>query len=387
MKILVAAARAPWPPHRGDQLRLRQIVEALAAEHEVTLLAPAAAGEPPAPRVRREVYRERPAALAAAAAAARGMLRGWPLQSLPFHQPELGRRLRELVPRHDRVVLLLARLLPHLEDAAGLPLAVDFIDCLSLNAASRAGVDRPWLRPLLQREATRLRGAEGHLLAAAQTALVVCDRDRQAMAAAHPELSTRLGVVPIAVPVTERADAGGATATPGAILLTGNLGYFPNRDAVRWFVREVWPRLRRERRDARLVIAGDRPPRALARLVGASGAVLVPRPPDMRALLRTAAVAVAPLRCGSGVPIKVLDAWAAGAPVVASPFATAGIAGERERDLLVATTPADWVTQIGRALDDAPLRAQLAEGGRARLAELLPERVYPALRRLLTAGR
>ena len=166
-------------------------------------------------------------------------------------------------------------------------------------------------------------------------------------------------------------------------MLTGNLGYFPNRDAARFLLAEVWPRLRRARPDLRLVVAGDRPPSSLARRLAAAGATLATRPPDLRALLAEATVAVAPLRCGSGVPLKVLDAWAAGVPVVASSFAAAGADGEPERDLLVADAPHEWEAQVTRLLDDAGLRARLVEAGRARLAALTPERVYPLLRRLV----
>ena len=127
---------------------------------------------PPA-NVRRETYPSRPAAVAALLAAP-GALRGWPLQALPFAQPQLGRRLRELAPRHDLVVLQLARLLPHLEDALGAPLVVDLIDCLSLNAGTRARFDLFFWRPLLRAEARRLAAAERRLVEASRTALVVC---------------------------------------------------------------------------------------------------------------------------------------------------------------------------------------------------------------------
>ena len=397
MKVLVATGRPPWPPWRGDQLRARQLVEALAGAHEVTWLAPAASGEPaPPPNVRREPYAVRPAA-AAALLAAPGALRGWPLQALPFAQPQLGRRLRELAPRHDVVVLQLARLLPHLDDAigtrdpkgaragAGPPLVVDLIDCLSLNAATRARFDRVFWRPLLRAEARRLANAERRLIEASRTALVVCERDRRALVDGADARAERLAVAPIAMPAVNpsTAPAPASWSSGATVMLTGNLGYFPNRDAASFVLAEVWPRLQHARRDLRLVVAGDRPPSALARRLAAAGATLVARPPDLRTLLATATIAVAPLRCGSGVPLKVLDAWAAGVPVVASSFAAAGADAAPERDLLVADTPEQWEAQVTRLLDDAALRARLVEAGRARLAELTPERVYPLLRRLV----
>lgn len=431
MKVLLATGRPAWPPWRGDQLRARQLAEALAAEHEVTWLSPlapggavtrlspsaaggeltssqaqaasestlaagvkgetyraqgaqAAAGEPaPPPGVRRETFRVRGAA-AVALLAAPGLLRGWPLQALPFCQPDFGRRLRELAPLHDLVVLQLVRLLPHLRDVGDRPLVVDLIDCLSLNAATRARFDHPALRPLLRWEARRLAAAEARLIAASRAALVVCERDREALARIVPAHADRIVVAPVAMAevaaTSPRDEANGAPT----VALTGNLGYFPNRDALRFFLDGVWPELRHAAPRARLLVAGDRPPRAAARRIAAAGGTLLARPPDLRALLATATVAVAPLRCGSGVPLKVLDGWAAGVPVVASPFAAAGVAAEPERDVLVADSPREWTAQLGRLLADPALRRRLAEAGRARLAELAPERVYPLLRRLVT---
>jgi len=386
VKVLVAAGRPPWPPWRGDQLRARQLCEALAVAHEVTLLAPAAPDEPPAPGgARRERFRLR-AAPWAALAAAPGLLRGWPLQALPFRQPDFGRRLRALAPEHDLVVLVLARLLPHVREVGRTPLVTDLIDSLSLNASTRAAVDAPPLRPLLRAEARRMAAAESTVVAASRTALVVCARDRDALAAAlPPALAARLVVAPVAV-----APQTAVMATPpplaGSIVLTGNLGYFPNRDALRSFLDGPWPALRRAVPGARLTVAGDRPPSRLAARLVQEGATLVARPPDLRALLAGAAVAVAPMRCGSGVPLKVLDAWAAGVPVVATPFAAAGAGGEGERDLLLAASTEEWVAQMRRLLDDGELARRLVAGGRARLAELAPERVYPLLRERITGA-
>jgi glycosyltransferase involved in cell wall biosynthesis len=152
--------------------------------------------------------------------------------------------------------------------------------------------------------------------------------------------------------------------------MTGNLGYFVNRDAVVWWLAEVWPQLAVARPEVRLVVAGDRPGRAVTRAVERAGprVELVAAPSDLSGVLERAAAALAPLRCGAGVPVKILEAWAAGVPVVASPWAAAGAAAQPGHELLVADRPDDWVAAVGALLDDRGLCARLAGAGRARLA-------------------
>jgi glycosyltransferase involved in cell wall biosynthesis len=371
MKILLVTSRYPWPPRRGDQMRAVQLLDALSGEHELTLLAPEpAAGQASPPSdtpYRVELYRPRRAALLAGLA--RALARRLPLQAALFYQPDLGRRLRELAPRHDLGVLQLVRLALHVEDFGGTPIVTDLIDSLALNFARRAEVDRRWLAPLLRTEAARLAAAERRLAERSLRVLVVCDRDRQAIAGRlPPALASRILVVPIAI------DAGKAT-TPAArreapvLAITGNLGYFVNADAAGWWLRDVWPRLRAARPEVRLVIAGDRPSAELRRRVRAAGATLIESPPDLRAVLAEATLALAPMRCGSGVPIKVLEAWSVGVPVLASPWAAAGTSGVPGEDLALAgPDPDDWMTAVAALLDDAAARARLAANGHRRLA-------------------
>jgi glycosyltransferase involved in cell wall biosynthesis len=352
-------------------MRAVQMLEALSGEHELTLLTPApAADQPPPPAdapCRVELYRPRRAALLAGLA--RALARRLPLQTALFYQPDLGRRLRELAPRHDLGVLQLVRLALHVEDFGGTPVVTDLIDSLALNFARRAGVDRRWLAPLLRAEAGRLAAAERRLAERSLRVLVVCERDRQAIAARlPPALAARLAVVPIAIEDGQGA-APVAHAGGPVLAITGNLGYFVNADAVGWWLRDVWPRLRAARPEVRLVIAGDRPSAQLRRRVRGAGARLIESPPDLRTILAEATLALAPMRCGSGVPIKVLEAWSVGVPVVASPWAAAGTSGVPGEDLVLAgPDPDDWVAAVTALLDDPATRARLAANGRRRLA-------------------
>jgi polysaccharide biosynthesis protein PslH len=370
VKILLVTARYPWPPRRGDQLRAVEALASLAPELEVTVLTPA----PPTARAplslpadlpcRLEIYR--PAAFPAAGLW-RAARRGLPLECAFFGGADLSRQLRRLAPEHDAGLLQLARLAPHADDFGDTPFAVDLIDSLSLNLSRRADFD-PWLAPGLRLEAALLLRAERFLARRARRLLVVAERDRTWLAGRlGADATERLAVVPLAVPAVEAPEPAGE-APRSDLVLTGNLGYFVNADAARWFLREVWPGLRARRPSLTLTIAGDRPGRRLVHAARENGVRLVPSPSDLRSWIVGATVALAPMRAGSGVPVKILEAWAAGTPVVASPWAAAGTTAEPGRDLLVATSPREWIETLLALLDDPGRRQTLAEGGRRRLA-------------------
>ncbi len=279
-------------------------------------------------------------------------------------------------PKHDLGILQLVRLASHLDDFGDIPIVVDLIDSLALNFSRRAEVDRPWLAPVLELEARLLARAEQRLAERAERLLVVCERDRQAIVnRLPPALAAKVAVVRLSVEEPEADPPVGGEklwreGDVGPVLaLTGNLGYFVNADAVTWWLRDVWPALHRVRPDVRLVVAGARPAPSLRRAIERAGARLIESPRDLRAILSQATLALAPMRCGSGVPIKVLEAWAAGVPVLASSWAAAGTTGIPGEDfLLVGQDPVEWVSAVTSLLDNPAARRRLAENGRRRLA-------------------
>jgi sugar transferase (PEP-CTERM/EpsH1 system associated) len=121
-----------------------------------------------------------------------------------------------------------------------------------------------------------------------------------------------------------------------ALVFTGHMSYRPNVEAVAWFAGEVLPMVRARVPEAAFWIVGADPSptvRALGRLPGVQVTGTVP---DTRPYLAHADVVVCPLRIARGIQNKVLEAMAAGRPVIASPGAFEGVRAEAGRDLLVA---------------------------------------------------
>ncbi len=154
-------------------------------------------------------------------------------------------------------------------------------------------------------------------------------------------------------------------ALPGhpALVLLGSGGWRPNEDAVRWFVDTVWPAVLARCPGARLHLfapAADRDP---------PPGVTVHRPPaDSRDAFPRGSIQVVPLRIASGIRMKILESWARGVPVVATPEAAAGLAAEDGRELLIGRTAEELAEQVARLAHDPALVEALCAGGRRLLA-------------------
>ncbi len=170
----------------------------------------------------------------------------------------------------------------------------------------------------------------------------------------------RVSVYPNAIPLVPLP----ARADEEALVFSGNMGYHPNRSAVRFFRAEIWPRLRREW------------PRLVWRLVGKNPRDILPftlddprievRGPvdDAVGELARCRVAVVPLLAGSGTRLKILEAWTAGLPVVSTTIGAEGLPARDGEHLLLADGGAAFAAAVARLLACSTLRERLGMAGR-----------------------
>ena len=171
-------------------------------------------------------------------------------------------------------------------------------------------------------------------------------------------------------------------------LFVGSLDSAANDEAVMWLLRECWPRVRASHPAATLRIVGRNPRNVLRRATGASpGVELVADAPAIEPHFAAAKVFVNPVRRGSGVNIKVVEAMAAGLPVVATTAGSRGMLWEPGRHLLVADRPNDFAERVGQLLTDPARRHMIGEEGRRFIAEALdPAILLERMRQALQVG-
>ncbi len=375
MKILWIATKIPWPPIDGGRLLLWNTLRALAAAgHDLTLVAPtlgdgaaaAAAVAELRPFCRLEPV---PANLRPTWGDALGaQLRRRPWTVVRHTLPAVGRRVAELLGR-ERFDLVQAEQVQALGSVAerrnvGVPVVwrAQNVESDLWRATARRLF---WRRPFLRLEARRLARFEGEAVraAAATVALTSEDRDRLAALSGTPQ---RIHRVPAPfeaeLPAADRPLSGSP-----AVVLFGSGGWLPNRRGERWFLERVWPLLRAEHGGAELHCFGPRPPAARHAGRRADQVTFHPPPADSRQAFAPGSVLAVPLEIASGVRMKILEAWARGVPVVATPAAARGLSAEAGRELLVAGSAAGFATALRKLGQRPALRQGLIDAGRALL--------------------
>lgn len=249
-------------------------------------------------------------------------------------------------------------------DGAAVPVVIDAYDVESATARLLAERDPRRVHRLRWRwEAAKTGRFERRVLDAAAGVCAASDGDAEQL----EQLGARdVVVAPNGVAVTEITHRAPDAGT--GVVFVGSFGYRPNQLAAEELVREILPRLRSSSAGAGATL--DLVGRQSGSIAGlAGGAVTISADvPDPVSHLHRARVTVMPLRAGSGTRLKVLEAFAAGTPVVATPLAVAGLGLVDGQHVLLGSTAADLAAQAGRVIADDALAGRLSSEGR-RLVE------------------
>jgi sugar transferase (PEP-CTERM/EpsH1 system associated) len=226
----------------------------------------------------------------------------------------------------------------------------------------RASVERrPLARQYLQRETTKLRSYEARMSPQYDVNIVVSPDDGQTLAARVP--GVRTAVVPNGVNV-EYFTPDPTQETP-ALIYTGGMNMFANRDAVTYFLDEIWPLIRKRVPDTRFFAVGQDPPKELKAYAERDPNVVVTGfVDDIRPYVRKAAVYVVPLRVGGGTRLKVLDAMAMGKAIVSTSIGCEGIAVKPGEHLMTADSPETFAQATVTLLGDRARRHALGRAAR-----------------------
>ena len=376
--------RVCWPPQTGLMLRNYHLARALARQAEVSCLSfaddeaaltPDAAQElPPAPAqwCQRVVTVPREGAYTPSKIM-RGAIGLKPVTVLNYTTPVMRATLAQMLEaqRFDVVQVETSTLcdyLPIIRAAKHPPLAVCDWHNIDSELMRRYSQQAPLMRRLYALlTAYRIAAFERWTLHNYDAHIACSTRDAQQLQKVAPD--ARVSVIENGVDVDYYTDAQLARAQslweqtlgrekPSAkrLIFVGSMDYHANIDAVTDFARRVWPELRRARPALSFSVVGRNPAPEVLALQEIDGIEVTGTVPDVRPYYAQAAAQIVPLRVGGGSRLKILEAMAAGVPVIATTLGAEGLAVRDGHDIAIADTPEMLGRRLWALLDNAEVR-------------------------------
>jgi polysaccharide biosynthesis protein PslH len=223
------------------------------------------------------------------------------------------------------------------------------------------------MRAYARLEWPKLRRYEMDVCRRCDLVLTVSDEDKAAIQACDPSLAN-VECVPIGVDVEHYQPVEG-TAASHNILSMGTMYWPPNVDSMLYFSREILPLIKGEIPDCTLTIAGQRPVEAIRALSCDASISVTGYVEDDRAIANDCGAFVVPLRSGSGVRVKILNALAMGLPVVSTSIGAEGLDAVHGEHLLIADSPEEFAAAVAMVLNDSELAGRLSDNGRKLVCE------------------
>lgn len=367
MKILFLANRVPYPPFRGDKLKIFNLAKKLCKTHELHLLTFAQSAEDWTYKEELEKVFKTVEFIGlpkwkSALHCVAGLFDKTPFQVHYFRSNEMKIALEKLMKQEhfDVVHVQHLRMAQYLNSENNIPRILDLPDAFSLYwKRKQANTKNPFLRYLEKIEQRRVYKYE-RILASYNLSLVCSREDKDYLEKEH-KLSN-ISLLPNGV------DTGNFYPRPHqyghnyTLLFTGNMDYGPNIDAVIYFTESILPLVQKEYPAVQFVIAGQRPVPKVLELandkIKVTGFI-----PNLADKYDEASVVVAPLRFGAGTQNKVLEAMAMGVPVVCSNIGFEGLGIKSGEGAIMQTNPEDFAKSICSLLASENLRKTVGEQG------------------------
>jgi glycosyltransferase involved in cell wall biosynthesis len=376
-RALFLSSWFPFPPDNGSRQRVYALLQGLAQDYHITLLAlrdPEQSEDCKAEWCERVLTLPRrtynPKRLAARAA----YFAPQPRFLADTFDPAMRDLVRQENARAEYGVVIASQL-SMAAYAAPLPHRAKIFEEVELGIFADAyerthGVLR-WRKSLMWFKFARyLRGLAKHFHAL--TVVSETERERLAnLGIAQPKISILPNGVDCSSPDVDSVPS----LEPFSLVYSGALTYDPNYDAVRYFVRDILPRVRAQEPRVRLRITGHAPQFAINELSQDNAVLFTGYLAHVRPLVQSSAVCIVPLREGGGTRLKVLEAMALGTPVVSTSKGIEGLDVRAGEHVLVGDTPQAFADAVVRVMQDNTLRARIAQAARERVCELYDWRV------------
>ena len=375
MRVLYFAPRIAWPIISGAHLRDFYFAKYLAGKAELTYAGLVTDDAEKQAEVLREQLGSRVQVIALRRDAAyrrtnivRGIIGPTPLNVLNFTSPRVLAEVEAIFreQKFDTVqvesmhLIAYARRIRQLAPQTRLILDWHNIESEILSRYAE-NESNPLRRVYAERTSTLSRGVENELLRLCDAHTVCSEREREVLHARVRE--ARIEVVGNGVDCDFFAANSASAGERCDVLFMGRMDYHANVDAALFFVDKVWPLIQARRPELRLVIVGAQPAKPILALRN-RGITVTGTVDDVRPYYQSALTSVVPLRVGGGTRLKVLEAMAAGTPVISTTLGAEGLAITPGKDILIADSPEAIAEAVVSLQGGSPQWSEISANGR-----------------------
>jgi glycosyltransferase involved in cell wall biosynthesis len=377
VRVLLVTSNLPYPPITGGKIRVWHLLQQITRHHDITLLSllDTAYGVKFLPylqqycnRVETVVKRRQRPRGKLLLRLLRTVFQGQPPRNGIAYYEEMQRKVREVANTQsfDIIQIEQSHMAPYIEFIDNANSAARLVTLYDVGATQykrilevQSGLPSrlwTWLDWFFLR-----RWEPTYIARHFDKCIVVSPVDEASLRQANPTLD--LAVVPNGV---SAAQYNLLPEIPGSkeILFIGKMSYPPNVDGALFFYREVFPLVRSQVPQARLLIVGSNPVSELKALASDPAVEVTGYVEDIMPYYERACLSAVSLRAGSGTRLKILESLALGRPVVSTTLGCEGLTITPEENILIADTPTDFAAQTIRLLNDAESRRRLVANGR-----------------------
>jgi glycosyltransferase involved in cell wall biosynthesis len=370
LKILIISSEIPYPPTDSNRACYYNLLRRFRGKHDVTVLAMSAGGtEEDAAHVAelaREVtvvpHEVRKTFLRRLAS----LFSPLPFGVLLYRSAAYRRALDELLAREtfDVIVAGNVNMAQYTVDLEGTPKIIFPQDAWSLyyrRQMRHASHPAAFLYSLVQH--VKLKRYERRTYGRYDACVLVARRDADIIRAGCPDLPIYFAYSGVDLPPHKEVPK-----EPATVCFSGVMYYPPNRDCVFYFANEIFPLVQAEVPEATFHVVGKEPGPDIQALASRRGVVVTGTVPDLLEYIRKMEVYVCPMRLGSGMKMKIVEALGAALAVVSTSVGADGMdLLEPGEDLVVADEPAEFARQVIRLLRHPEERRRLGMSGRAKV--------------------
>ena len=365
MKIFVLLPRIPYPLEKGDKLRAFNQIKQLAKHNEIVLCAlndNAKVSEQDAFRALQPYCQSinfiRFNKLQILLGLVRAFFKGLPMQCGYFYNRKAAKKVNALIAKHkpDMLYGQLLRVAEYIRHKE-IPKAIDYQDIFSYGMKRRADIASFVTRPIYNMEYRRLARYEAAIFDDFDVRTIISEPDRKLF---PHEKRDEILIIPNGVdhvffkPMEREKQYD--------LVFTGNMSYPPNVNAVEYLAYEILPIVWKTRPETTLYIAGATPDPKVKK--AASDKIIVSGwLDDIRDAYAQSRVFIAPMRIGTGLQNKLLEAMSMRLPAITSPLANASLGAQPKEEILIGSNAQDMAQNIITLLTDTEKAEQIAQAG------------------------